>query len=283
MKQMFRVFAAMLIVAGAAWAEPISPRAFTDAFAAAATAALPGAKVTVTGDLQTDTRTPGGKTVTSDLHNAYASYLERPQVLDAVIQRYIAPLADLVRLSDTPALDRSHIVPVFKSNLWLETLRRDRKAQNLQAVPEPLTESYNSVLTIVYAEDRPAAVRFLTTRDDVGDRAKLHDLALGNLHRLLPKIELRPGADGIFLIEAGGQYESSLLLADAIWSGGQIKVDGDIVVAVPAKDALLVTGSRNRKGLARLRALAVELAAGPYGLTKALLVYRGGKFVEFAE
>ena len=159
----------------------------------------------------------------------------------------------------------------------LEAARESKKAQ----APEPLSEPFTGDLTIVYAEDRQNSMRFLTTRDDVGDRAKLHDLALVNLGRLLPKIEMRPGADGLWLISAGGDYEASLLLAGGIWSSGQIKVDGDIVVAVPAKDALIVTGSRNSAGVARLRKLAAELAAGPYGLTSTLQVYRNGKFVTF--
>ena len=144
----------------------------------------------------------------------------------------------------------------------------------------PLTEPFNSELTIAYAEDLPSSIRFLMMRDDVVHPA-LHNLALANLQRLLPKIEMAAGADGIFLISAGGQYEASLLLADNIWSGGQIKVDGDIVAAVPAKDALIVTGSRNAAGLARLRKVATDLAKGPYALTPVLFVFRGGKFVAF--
>ena len=49
------------------------------------------------------------------------------------------------------------------------------------------------------------------------------------------------------MLKAGGDYEASLLLFDDIWRDGQVKVDGDIVVAVPAKDVLLVTGSNNLK------------------------------------
>jgi len=145
-----------------------------------------------------------------------------------------------------------------------------------------LTEPFNSELTIVYAEDRPSSIRFLMTRDDVGDHAKLRDLALGNLKHLLPKIEMRALPYGTFVISTGGNYEASLLLADSIWSDGQIKVDGDIVVAVPLEDALLITGSNNPAGIMRLRALAADLAAGPYGLTASLFVYRGGKWLKFA-
>jgi uncharacterized protein YtpQ (UPF0354 family) len=92
---------------------------------------------------------------------------------------------------------------------------------------------------------------------------------------------MRPVADGISPITAGGNHDASLLMADALWSGGQIEVDGAIVVAAPAKSAFLVTGSCNQAGIARLRALAAELAAGPYGLTPLLFVWRGGKFEVF--
>ncbi len=270
----------LLVAVGRANAEPLGPRAFTDAFAAAATAAMPSATVTVKGDLAVDTRRAGGGTTTSDLRNAYERYLQDPPHLYDIIGRYVGVLAETAEKANA-AVDRSRIIPVLKSQRWLagvlEAARESKKAQ----APEPLSEPFTGDLTIVYAEDRQNSMRFLTTRDDVGDRAKLHDLALVNLGRLLPKIEMRPGADGLWLISAGGDYEASLLLADGIWSSGQIKVDGDIVVAVPAKDALIVTGSRNSAGVARLRKLAAELAAGPYGLTSTLLVYRNGKFVTF--
>ncbi len=265
---------------GAAIAANLTPRAFTDAFAAAATAALPAVKVTVAGDLHLETRTATGDGITTDLRNAYSAYLGDPTKLEDVISRYVAVLADSVRMADQkPALDRSRIVSVLKTPRWVEGVRQ-AQSKNAQA-PQLLTEPFNSELTIVYAEDLPASIRYLTTLDDVGDRAKLHDLALDNLSRLVPKIAMRQGADGIFQIGAGGSYEPSLLLVDELWSSGQIKVDGEIIVAVPAKDALLVTGSRNQTGVTRLRALAAELATGPYALTPILFVYRDGKFVPF--
>ena len=157
-------------------------------------------------------------------------------------------------------------------------------AQNRTASPvQVLSEPFNDELSIVYVEDRPVSLRFLTTRDDVGDRAKLRELALVNLRKLLTKVEMAGGEDGIWIANTGGNYEASLLLSNRMWSSGQIKVDGDIVVAVPIKEALFVTGSENKKGIARLRALAAELATGPYALTTALFVYRDGTFVRFKE
>jgi uncharacterized protein YtpQ (UPF0354 family) len=205
-----------------------------------------------------------------------------PERRDDIIRGYIGVLVETVTFADAKtALDRSRIVPVLKPQRWVDGARQVQKAAKTEPKPEILAEPFNGELAVVYAEDRPQALRYLTTLDDVGDRARLRNLALGNLHRLLPKIEMREGCDHIFLIEAGGSYEASLLLADDIWSSGQIKVDGDIVVAVPGRDALFVIGSRNRTGIARLRAVAAELAAGPYALTSTLFVYRNGKFVKF--
>jgi hypothetical protein len=76
---------------------------------------------------------------------------------------------------------------------------------------------------VVYAENRLGALRILSSRDDVGDRARLRDAALTNLSRLLPKIEIRPGSDGVLLISAGGEFDASLLLADNLWSGGGMR------------------------------------------------------------
>ena len=269
------------MLSGIAAAENLSPRAFTDAFAAAATAALPSAKVTVAGDLHLETRTAGGETTTTDLHHAYQRYLDDPEHPDALIKRYIGVLVDAVRVGDAKAPpDRSHIVPVLKSTRWVEAVQQQRQGA---PAAQLLMERLNSELTIVYAEDLPTSVRYLMMRDDVGDRSKLLDLALANLHRLLNDIKLRQAADGIFLMDGGDSYNASLLLAADIWSSGEIKVDGDIVVAVPTKDALLLTGSHNQTGVARLRAVAAGLARGPYGLTPVLFVYRGGKFVKLDE
>jgi uncharacterized protein YtpQ (UPF0354 family) len=291
MKFLLSILTLSLLLIGIARAETtLTPQAFTDAAAAAARAAMPSAQVTVTGNLHLETRSAHGEEITTDLHNAYETYLRTPERRDDIIRSYVDVLAESVTYADTkPALDRSRVVPVLKPQRWVDGARQaegNAKADPKQdpkqdPKPEILTDPFNSELAIVYAEDRPQSLRYLMTTDDVGDRAQLRALALGNLQHMLPKIEMRQGADHIFLIEAGGNYEASLLLADGIWSSGQINVDGDIVAAVPDRSALLVTGSRNRDGIARLRKMAAELAVGPYALTPTLFVYRDGKFVKF--
>ena len=88
------------------------------------------------------------------------------------------------------------------------------------------------------------------SNEDLGvERSALRKLAVENLTRLRPKIEMHSHGNMLAMFDVGGTYEASLLLFDSIWTDGQVKVNGDIVVAVPTGDVLLVTGSKNRKGL----------------------------------
>lgn len=274
------IVAALMLAAGVARADTLAPRAFTERVARAVLQAMPSANVAVNGDLQFVVRFPNGTSATSDLAKTYVSYQREPQHLDDIVQAQVSALMEAGGdANGLPKLDRTRIVPVIKDRQWFDVMQRRGREQTppLDLVAEPL----NGELVVVYAENRLGALRILSSRDDVGDRARLREAALTNLSRILPKIEIRPGADAVLLVSAGGEFDASLLLADNLWTGGQIKVDGDIVVAVPAKDVLIVTGSHNAAGLARLRAAAAKFAVGPNGLTSALFAYRDGKFVRF--
>jgi hypothetical protein len=58
-----------------------------------------------------------------------------------------------------------------------------------------------------------------------------------------------------------------------------MEVRGDYVVAVPARDTLLVTGDDDGEGLRRVRdAVARVYPQAPYRLSNRLFVRRAGKF-----
>ena len=87
-------------------------------------------------------------------------------------------------------------------------------------------------------------------------------------------------SQGVYLFTADGTYESSLILFDDLWTDGRLDVRGEIVMAVPSRELLLVTGTGNEEGMARLKEVAEEVhrEGAPYRLSKSLFVYRGGKF-----
>jgi uncharacterized protein YtpQ (UPF0354 family) len=86
------------------------------------------------------------------------------------------------------------------------------------------------------------------------------------------------------MVTAGGTYEASLLLFDSIWSSDNFNVDGELVVAIPSRDLLLVTGSRDKEGLEQLRKLAVKtVEEASYRLTPELFVRKEGGWLPFRE
>jgi uncharacterized protein YtpQ (UPF0354 family) len=274
---------ALLVVAGpsaAARADTPSPSAFTAQFARALQAAVPSAKVRVVRDLQLDVERADGTAATVSLANNYKDYTPDSKWFNALINAYAAALAKPLPAKLAANVDIARIVPVIKDRAWLAELQGRFKKQD--ASQQPVFDDFNGELVVVYAEDTDKRTRYLSSSEILGvERSKLRSLAVDNLMRLMPRIEMRQFAEGAFMITSHADYGASLVLADGIWSGDQIKVNGDIVVAVPAKDVILATGSRDRSNLKAMRGLAHDLAKGSGGLVETLFVYRNGRFVKF--
>src|SRR5215475_4334135 len=72
--------------------------------------------------------------------------------------------------------------------------------------------------------------------------------------------------------------ESSVLLCDEFWDGLEGRVPGSIVVGVPARDVVVVTGSRSPAGMAKARRTVDRMfyAGGRHLVRQGLLVRQGG-------
>lgn len=271
------VFFCCGLMIGGAMAQDAAARKFTEAVAQGIAAKIPTSKIVVTGDLTMSIKKADGGEVTLSVANLYSDYRHDPANLSKIIDVYAAGLTE--KRPPGAGLDRTRIVPVVKDRAWLEDTQRSIKAQ--APTQELLSEDLNAQLVIVYAEDTDARMRYLMAQEYAGDRKELRTLAVNNLIRLLPKIEMHQD-DDVSLMSAGGDYEASLLLFDSMWSDGQVKVNGDIVVAIPSKDILLITGSKNRKGLATMREMTRKVVAeSRYRITGDLFVYRKGRFTKF--
>ncbi len=207
---------------------------------------MPSAKVRIVRDLQLDVERSDGTAATVSLANNYKDYTPDPKWFDAVIRAYAAALAKPLPEKVAANVDIARIVPIIKDRAWLAELQGRFKKHD--ASQQPLFDDFNGELVVVYAEDTDKRTRYLSSSEIVGvERRKLRSLAVDNLMRLMPRIEMRQLAAGAFMITSHADYGASFVLVDSIWSGDQIKVNGDIVVAVPAKDVVLATGSRDRE------------------------------------
>lgn len=257
----------------------LSPAEFTQEFAKRLRPMVPNLKVEVRAEKELRITRANGKESTAFLDNAYTQYVRDPRSFSAVMQTFSAGLLEFP--GTERSLDRSRVVPIVKDRRWVTEIRQSLAARGAKNPPENVFDDLNEQLIIVYAVDNPKSIHYLTPGNlaKMGiARGDLRRLAVENLKRLLPKIEVVPGP--LFsLVKADGNYEASLLLLKDLWEQPRFKVSGDTVVAVPTRDVLLVTGSRNPAGIAKLREMSAQLAArSPYHLTSELFVYRDGAF-----
>ena len=261
---------------GAAMAQEATPQRYTAEVARGLAAKMPDAKVTVLGEFELSVKWAEGRETRLQLRNRYNDYKTDPGSLGNIVADY----HEVIEKPAVATIDRARIVPVIKDRAWLAGHERGLKARGMNA--QFLSEDYNDELVILYAMDEEKRTRYLMANEEIGvARKDLRKLAVENLDRLLPSVQLQQAGD-VAMMTANGDYEASLLLFDHIWRGGKIKMNGDIVVAIPAKDVLMITGSKSRKGIAAVRELAAKYKAeSRYDITDTLFVYRDGRFVRF--
>lgn len=271
-----------LALPGLLQAKTFTPDEFADAYVKAVAAVRPSFSVARKEALSLSIKVPSGRAITIFLDNAYRDYMADPDQLDAILNKYVSAMVETAER--TNAVDRSRIVPVVKDRQWLVVMEKAATQQHKRSAVGDLYESLNDELVVLYAEDNPRNIHYIGPKEvaDLGIAHKeLRALAILNLRGLIPKIEFHRGAM-FSSITAGNDYETSLLLFDDVWAKASTMVDGEVVVAVPARGLLLFAGSRNRAGVAQLRAVAAKAAREEkYAITPSLFVRRNGQLVRF--
>jgi hypothetical protein len=146
-------------------------------------------------------------------------------------------------------------------------------------VAHPFAAGLAVTYVAVAAPEQPLGWADLTALR-IDERALRHH-ALDNLDAMLAGVSLH-GSPPALMVSFHG-IESSLLLADAFWDGLPIDLPGDPVVAVPARDVLLITGSGSPAGLAKATRCVdrVFFAGSHHLLIQDLLTRRGGRWQVF--
>lgn len=263
----------------------LSPEEFAKFYMKEFRRQAPGAKLRLVGPMELKIKRPDGSEFRYFLGNGYKRYLADPTQRDQIIEQYVAASLEILR-PDDKKIHVSRVVPVIKDVDYLRDIQKGTAERGTKWTKHklPAHEPYNTDLVILYAEDSARNIRYLTEEDLNGlglSKNLRRARAVENLSAMIPSVKAH-GGNGIYMLTAAGTYESSLLLFDRIWRAGQLKVRGELVVAIPSRSLLLVTGSKDPSGIKKVREMAAEeLAAAAYHLTHRLFVYRDGTFVRF--
>jgi uncharacterized protein YtpQ (UPF0354 family) len=145
-------------------------------------------------------------------------------------------------------------------------------------------DQYLGDLAVAYAVGPPYGDRLVTWSDlerrDIS-RRDLRRRAASNLDSLLDGVRIHGQPPALMLSFQG--FESSLVLADPFWDSLEGSVPGELVIGVPARDVVIITGSRSRAGIEKARRAVdrVFFAGGPHLLMRDLLTRRGGEWDVF--
>src|SRR5262245_40775180 len=144
---------------------------------------------------------------------------------------------------------------------------------------ETVLDSYLDEIFVGYSSGPPHGRRLIGRGDAARmglSRRQLRYEAAANLDGMLQSVSVH-GQPPALMVSFGG-IESSLVLADSFWDSLVGSVPGDLVVGVPARDVVIITGSRSPSGIAKVQRAVdrIFLAKGEHLLLRDLLTWRGG-------
>ncbi len=233
-------------------------------------------KATIGGNLIVDFAT----TDTTDpapwyLGNVYKEYRNGAN-LDEIIDYSFLALQSVFTGKFRVDSDLGNIVPVIRDNIFLS------QSKMWGSLP-CMMKSLNSELHVFFAIDNPTTLRYLvqTERDSIKlTDSELLDRACLNLQSLIKEVTLVRDTD-ICWLYAGGDYESSFLLFDSLWSKEQLGFTSEIVIAVPARELVAITEESNPKGIARLREVVSKIDTYSHAISAKLFIRKGDSWEIF--
>ncbi len=209
------------------------------------------------------------------LDNAYNEYEGDEKSKKEVIGRYVKSAIELYKPKPTFSIDQ--VVPVIKHQRYIDEILRLTGKNEVST----LYEKYNSELYIFYARDLENSISYISKEDAENYNIELKglkELAIENLMNRISNIE-RQGENGYYMLTAGGDYEASLILESSIWTDENFDVEGEIIIGIPSRDVLLITGSQNIEGVQKLVTSIKEITnSGSYVISEKMYILKNGEF-----
>ena len=226
--------------------------------------------------------TDGGE-YTAYLETVWQEYQNAPEALDAIIDARLKALEQIIAGAEMSA---SQIYPDIKSVAWLEGAKQLQDEHLIEA-SELLSQPLAGELHLVYILDRGYAMSNLHRSElgelGIADEAALQQIALANLRQYSAgRAENHDYDSGIHRLVLDGFLDAALILILPQLTGIGDHPDG-IILAVPARDALLYCDAGDSDAIRVLQQLAQELhGAAPYSISARLYHLQDGELDEYA-
>lgn len=207
------------------------------------------------------------------LNNCYSEYINDTKSIKKIIEKYIAGTLEMYLPSELVKVER--IFPIIKDRRFIKSLEEI----NADFEKNHIYEFYNEELIIFYAEDRENSIHYISKDDLEEINFPVEDLREKSIQNLADQLEMkRHGGNGYFMLTAGGNYESSLILLN-IWNHENFLVEGNLVVGIPSRDVLLITGSKDSENLHRLYDSVHDInETGDHIVSDKIFEFKDGKF-----
>lgn len=190
---------------------------------------------------------PDGKSNSMFLNNLWSECEKSPNERAEIVDRYVRVLV--------PELKESEVMSSTKD---LVVLVRDVEYSNLVRAEDRdfVTDHIVGDLWTILGVDLPESTKTLTAKMLAPltlDKRELIRVGLENVERMLGPMQFSPYGGCFTLSCENIDYASTALLLDYVWEQAANLIEGDLILAVPARDTVLFTGSANARVLQQLR------------------------------
>jgi len=174
----------------------------------------------------------------------HQKYLQNPESFEEIYANVKAAFFSLVEVSK---VDVEKIFPRIENKQFIkERLEGNSVMENV------LYRQFNEELFIFFVEERADKFYPLQKSDLLDLNYSMEELFLKAANNLanLPNIQTHD-TNGLIRVSAGGLYESGFIILD-LFLRRQLSAPGYIVVAIPTRDTLFVTGSEDQENITKL-------------------------------
>lgn len=252
----------------------LSENEFAKKFANELIKKVKGLKINSINNLEIVTELNGISDYKYFLDNCYSEYVRDPKLVNDIIERYLRGASEMYLPKENVNIDK--IIPIIKNKRFVKSV----KEINASFEQDHILEAYNEELFIFYAEDKEESIYYLSNQDLKDINFPIENVKEKAIENLKNTVKFRrEGKDGYYAIMAGGSFEASFILLQEIWNHENFPVDGNLVIGVPARDVLFVTGSNDSKNLQKLNDLVKNVnEGGNHIISEKIFELVNGKF-----